>query len=36
MIVYLYTSVYINRNEVERRLGMLLEVYPRYILLTYS
>ena len=36
IIVYLNTSVYINRNEVERRLGTYIEVYPRYILLTYS
>jgi hypothetical protein len=34
--VHRSTSVYINRNKVERRLGTVAEVYPRNILLTYS
>jgi hypothetical protein len=33
---HLYTSVYINENEVERRLGTNMEVYSRSIALTYS
>ena len=35
-MVHRYTSVYINRNEVILRLGTNIEVYVRYILLTYS
>jgi hypothetical protein len=36
IIVHLDTSVYINRNEVEPRLGTNIEVYARSIALTYS
>ena len=32
MIVYLYTSVYINRNEVERRLGTNIHVHLQYFI----
>jgi hypothetical protein len=36
IIVHRCTSVYINRNEVELRLGTNIEVHSSYILLTYS
>jgi hypothetical protein len=34
--VHHYTSVYINVNEVERRLGTNIAIYSGYILLTFS
>jgi hypothetical protein len=36
MNVYLYTSVYIDKIEVERRLGTLLEVLAGDTVLMYS
>jgi hypothetical protein len=36
IVVHRNTSVYININQVELRLGMNIEVYSGYMLLTYS
>jgi hypothetical protein len=36
IIVHLYTSVYINENEVNPRLGLIIEVHKPVILLTIS
>jgi hypothetical protein len=36
IIVYHNTSLYINGNEVEVRLGTIMQVYARYIKVAYS
>jgi hypothetical protein len=36
VMVHVGTSAYINENEVERSLGIILEVYAGYIPLTFS